>query len=189
MEFHFNGRNYTPLEFLGDYLELNPDDYYSFVSTLSFRYGERGELKEADNWWHDDSYFNISVDDYARTVREALKNGFTVCICGDVSEPGYDRYTQVGIVPDFDIPASYINASAREMRLVNKSTSDDHCMHIVGYYQQGDIFWYLLKDSSSGAFDGKHKGYRFIREDYVKLKMMNIMVHKDGARILDKLIK
>jgi hypothetical protein len=47
-----------------------------------------------------------------------------------------------------------------------------------------------LKDSGSGAYDGKFKGYRFISEDYVRLKMMNILVHKLGAKpILDKIIK
>jgi hypothetical protein len=38
--------------------------------------------------------------------------------------------------------------------------------------------------------DGAHRGYRFYSEDYIKLKMINIMVNVDAARkILDEIIK
>ena len=43
--------------------------------------------------------------------------------------------------------------------------------------------WYLIKDSGAGsrncAQDSKNFGYYFFHEDYVKLKMMDFMVHKD----------
>jgi len=46
------------------------------------------------------------------------------------------------------------------------------------------------KDSNGNAFDGDYKGYRFFSEDYIKLKMMNIMVNKNSAKnLLDKIIK
>ncbi|HPG73995.1 MAG TPA: hypothetical protein PLM49_06865, partial [Bacteroidales bacterium] len=59
-----------------------------------------------------------------------------------------------------------------------------------GYQIVDDIYWYLIKDSGSGGFDGPNKGYRFYHQDYVKLKMMNILIHKDaGRRVLDSIIK
>ncbi|MFC2101130.1 peptidase C1, partial [Bacteroidota bacterium] len=113
-----------------------------------------------------------------------------VCICGDVSEPGYDRLIEVGVVPSFDIPSEYINNYSRQYRLENKVTTDDHCLHITGYFKDGDDYWYIVKDSGSGGFDGPTKGYRYIHQDYVKLKMMNIMVHKQAAKkMLNKMIK
>jgi hypothetical protein len=61
---------------------------------------------------------------------------------------------------------------------------------LIGYLVVNGKYWFLLKDSGAGAFDGKFKGYRFVNEDYVKLKMMNVMVYKEGARpVLDKIIK
>jgi len=123
-------------------------------------------------------------------INDAISNDFTVCLCGDVSEPGYDSYTEVALVPDFDVPSGLINESSRQLRLENGSTTDDHCIHIVGYQKVGDDYWYLIKDSGSGGFDGSNKGYRFYHEDYVKLKMMNVMVYKNAARnVLDKIIK
>lgn len=189
-EVAYEGKTMTPLQFMTDVLQLKPDDYYSFMSTLSENMNEQGELKEPDNWWHNADYYNLPLADFSELLRLSLANGYTLSICGDVSEPGYDRYEEVGIVPTFDIPPDYIDAHAREFRISNKSTTDDHCIHIVGTTENNGERWYLIKDSSSSGFDGPNKGYRFIREDYVKLKILAVMTHKYAAReLLDKIIK
>ena len=189
-EFEFEGEKYTHQTFLKNQLKLKPDNYFSFMSTMEIAYNQKGELVEDDNWWHCDDYYNVSLNDFSNIIINSLKKGYTISICGDVSEPGYDRYAEVGIIPDFDIPLEYINENSRQFRLSNKTTTDDHCLHIVGYYEMDNKFWFLVKDSGSGGFDGEHKGYRFWSEDYIKLKMMNILVHKDGAsEILNKIIK
>jgi bleomycin hydrolase len=189
-EFEYDGVKYTPQSFLSDYCKLIPNDYFSFMSTMSQTYNQMGELVEADNWFHGKNYYNVSLDDFLLVIVNSIKAGYSLCICGDVSEPGFDRYTQCGIIPTFDIPSQYIDENARQMRFENSTTTDDHCMHLIGYTQVDGKYWFLLKDSSSGAFDGKYKGYRFVSEDYVKLKMMNLLVYKEGGRpVLDKIIK
>jgi bleomycin hydrolase len=183
-------KSISPRAYMTDYLQLAPQDYYSFMSTRSMAYNEKGELQEPDNWWHNDDYYNISLEDFSNLLPTALEQGYTVSICGDVSEPGYDRYKEVGIVPTFDIPAEYIDSHAREFRLYNGTTTDDHCIHVVGWQKFNGDLWYLIKDSSSSAFDGPNRGYRFIREDYVKLKIIALFMHKYAARpVLDKIIK
>ena len=180
----------TPLEYMEDILQINPDDYFCFMSTKSLTYNQKGELIEPDNWWHSKEYYNIHLEEFGELLFSALDKGYTLSICGDVSEPGYDRYTEVGIIPAFDIPADHINENSREYRIYNGSTTDDHCIHIVGYTKHDGSLWYLIKDSSSSGFDGPNKGYRFIRQDYVNLKILALMVHKYAAReILDKIIK
>jgi hypothetical protein len=60
----------------------------------------------------------------------------------------------------------------------------------MGWQKFNGDLWYLIKDSSSSAFDGPNRGYRFIREDYVKLKIIALFMHKYAARpVLDKIIK
>jgi hypothetical protein len=60
----------------------------------------------------------------------------------------------------------------------------------VGYKEENGIYWFLVKDSNAGAFDGKYPGYKYLREDYVKLKMMNILLSKDAVKeIMDKILK
>ena len=185
-----DGTEMSPLAYMSEVLKLQPDDYFSFMSTKSMAYNQKGELIEPDNWWHCDNYYNLTLEDFGDLLPLALDKGYTLSFCGDVSEPGYDRYAEIGIIPTFDIPEAYINADAREFRLVNGSTTDDHCMHIIGYTVKNGKRWYLLKDSSSSAFDGPHRGYRFIREDYVKLKVIALMTHKYAVpEILDRIIK
>lgn len=186
----YNGEFYSPLSFMSRVLGINPDDYFSFMSTMSQVYNQQGELVEPDNWWHCDDYYNVSIADFMMVIDDALDSAYTVCMCGDISEPAFDSWLEVGIIPGFDIPSSHINESAREMRLSNGTTTDDHCIHIVGMYDDGNDRWYMIKDSGAGGFNGPNKGYRFIHEDYVRLKMMNIMVYKEaGRRILDRIIK
>lgn len=189
-KFEHKGNEYTPKTFMTEVMQLNASDYFSFMSTKEIPFNQKGELVEDDNWWHCKDYYNLSLNDFNKLINYSVTNGYTVAICGDVSEPGYDQIAEVGIIPDFDIPAAYINDDARQLRLTNGTTTDDHCIHIVGYQKVGDLYWYLIKDSGSGAFDGRNKGYRFYHEDYIKLKMMNIMIHVVPARImLDKIIK
>lgn len=184
------GKEITPKEYLENILKLKMNDYYSFMSTMEFTFNEKHELVEADNWWHGDNYYNISLNDYFQLIVDAIEKGYSISICGDVSEPGHDSWSEVSIVPSFDIPSEYINDESRQFRLSNQTTTDDHCIHLVGYKKVEDEYWFLIKDSGSGGFDGEHKGYRFMRQDYVKLKMMNIMIHKGAARkVLDKIIK
>jgi bleomycin hydrolase len=188
-QFTYENQSFTPQSFY-EFIDVDVLDMFSFMSTMSAPYGQKAELVEPDNWWHCDDYYNVELDDYNQIIENAVKNGYSICICGDVSEPGYNSREEVAIVPDFDIPAEYINESSRELRLNNQSTTDDHCIHIVGYQDIGNEMWYLIKDSGSGGFDGKNKGYRFFHEDYIRLKMMNILLHKDAARsVLDGIIK
>lgn len=189
-KFNYEGNMYTPKTFMSDYLNLKPGDYFSFMSTMSVPYNEKHELVEPDNWWHCKDYYNISLDDYMELFHSSIEQGYTISLCGDVSEAGHNQYHEVGVIPTFDIPSEYINEDSRQFRLSNGTTTDDHCIHVVGYQKVGDVYWYLIKDSGSGAFDGRNKGYRFYHEDYIKLKMMNYMIHVDVARpILDNIIK
>lgn len=188
--FVYHGVTYAPVQFLKEFCKIIPTDYFSFMSDNSGSFNQLCELKEDDNWRKSHDYYNVKADDFLNLSKDAIINNFSFCICGDVSEPGISNEKQVMFVPAFDIPSENIDDNARQVRLSNGSTTDDHCIHIVGYQLKNGKFWFLAKDSGAGAFDGKYKGYRFISEDYVKLKMMNILIYKYAAKkILDSIIK
>ena len=42
--------------------------------------------------------------------------------------------------------------------------------------------WFLIKDSGSGSRNGANKGYYFYHENYIKLKMMDFVVHKNAVK-------
>ena len=178
------GKEYTPKEYLKNYIQLNPDDYVDILSYLQKPYYQQVEYEVPDNWWHSKDYYNVPLDVFMQALKSVIRNGYTVAIGGDVSEPGYDSWHKVAIVPSFDIPSEYIDESARQLRFTNKSTTDDHGIHLVGYLEKDGKDWYLIKDSGSGSRNTGDKGFYYYNEDYVKLKMMDFMVHKDAVKML-----
>ena len=176
---------FTPKEYLEKYLAINPDDYIDILSYMQKPFYKQVEYEVPDNWWHNKDYYNIPLDDYMAALKKAVRNGYTVSIGGDVSEAGYLSRSDVAIVPTFDIPSEYIDDNARQFRFSNKTTTDDHGIHLVGYLNKDGKDWYLIKDSAAGSRDDvKNFGYYFYNEDYVKLKMMDFMVNKNAVKDL-----
>ncbi len=177
---------YTPQSYLKDFLKINPDDYIEILSYKQEPYWKQVEYKVPDNWWHSEDYYNIPLDDFMKVVKNSIKKGYTMSIGGDVSEAGFLRTTNAAMIPSFDIPSEYINENARQFRFSNKTTTDDHGMHLVGYTEKDGVDWYLIKDSSSGSRNNDESapefGYYFFHEDYVKLKMMGFTIHKDAVK-------
>ena len=180
----YAGKEYTPQQFLAQVLRLQLDDYAEFMSTLSLPFYTRGEYKVPDNWWHDDSYYNVPLDEWYAAARHAVQQGYTVAIGGDVSEPGYVGSENLAVVPTFDIPQGYIDQDARELRFANHATEDDHGVHVVGYASVAGRDWFLIKDSARSSRWGKFEGYYFYRDDYVRLKMLTFLVHKEAVKEL-----
>jgi bleomycin hydrolase len=189
-EITVKGKKMTPLQYLNDVIKINPDDYVEILSYTQQPFYKKVEYEVPDNWWHSADYYNIPLDEYMEVLKSAIRKGFTVSIGGDVSEPGFDRVTQCAVVPDFDIPSSWINDDARQFRFSNRTTTDDHGVHLVGYMTKDGKDWYLIKDSGSGSRNNDPNasefGYYFFSEDYVKLKMMGFTVHKDAVMELLK---
>ena len=146
-EFQFEGKTYTAKSFLKNYMELNLDDYIDIMSLMEQPYWQKAEYKVPDNWWHSSDYYNVPLDVFMEVWNNAIENGYTMAIGGDVSEAGLNRNTNCAMIPDFDIPYGYINESARQFRFSNNTTTDDHGMHCVGYYKAKDgKIWYFVKD-------------------------------------------
>ncbi len=176
----FEGKNYTPVEFYRDILKINPDDYVPCMSTLSVPFNSRGVFDVWDNWRRDSTYYNLPLNEWYKVIRDAVKGGYTVAIGGDVTEPGYIGEEDIAIVPEFDIPQNLINQDSRELRMYNETTTDDHGVHLVGYSSIDGHDWFLAKDSSRRLAQGKFEGYVFYRDDYIRLKMLTFLVHRDA---------
>jgi bleomycin hydrolase len=187
MSFSYQGRTYTPLEFSRTVLHLPLADYVSIVSFKSYPFWTQGSYPVPDNWWESKEYYNVPLDDFYQGIKSAIQHGYSVAIAGDISEPGKYDPANIAIVPSFDIPAPYINQDSREFRFFNQSTTDDHGMHLIGYASMQGQDWFLIKDSWRTAWRGIWPGYHFFRSDYLKLKILAYMVHKDAvADLLQK---
>ena len=188
-EFYYESVKYSPKEFLDNYLQLKLDDYVDILSYMQQPYYQQVEYEVEDNWWHSKDYYNVPLNVFIEALKNNIRNGYTMAIGGDVSEAGYDSWHKVAVVPTFDIPSNYIDESARQFRFSNKTTTDDHGIHLVGYMEKDGKDWYLIKDSGSGSRNTGDKGFYYYQEDYIKLKMMDFMVHKDAVENILKKFK
>lgn len=187
---NFDGNEYTPQEYFDKVVNLKLDDYIDVVSYMQEPFYKKVEYKVTDNWWHSKDYYNVPVDVFMNLIKQAIRNGYTLAIGGDVSEAGYDSHSKCAIIPTFDIPSDYIDDYARQFRFSNQTTGDDHGIHLVGYMTKNGKDWFLIKDSGAGSKNVEPKGYYFYNEDYVKLKIMDFMIHKDAVgNLLDKFEK
>jgi len=188
-EITIDGKSIAPVEYMKDVLKFNPADYVGIVSFLYDTFYTKIEYKVPDNWWHSKEYHNVPLDEWYTAIKNAIKNGYTIAIGGDISEPGKDSQEAISIIPTYDIKEENINQSSKEYRFYNRTSTDDHGIHIVAYKEFNGEDWYLIKDSG-GAFRGPFKGYAFYRGDFIKLKMLTAFMHKDAVKdLLEKFTK
>jgi bleomycin hydrolase len=183
-KFSLNGKEMTPREYLEKIVRLDLDDYVELVSLADRPYYQWTEYDVSDNWWHSKAYFNVPLKEFMSAIKDAIRMGQTMAIGGDVSEPGIYGHAGIAVIPSFDIPPQFIDESSRIFRFKNGTTSDDHGIHLVGYTEKDGKDWYLIKDSGSGSRNNPHPGYYFFHEDFVKLKMLGVMLPKSALRDL-----
>lgn len=183
-QFTYLGKNYTPASFLKDELKFKPSEFVNIYSLKEQEFWSNTEYKAPDNWWHSNDYYNVPMDDWYKAMKKAVQDGYSFTIGGDVSEAGIDGNSDVAIIPTFDIPSEYINDDAKQFRVANGTTTDDHGVHVVGYKRIDNKDWFLIKDSGSGGFNGKAKGYYYFNEDFIKLKMLYFTIHESAVKHL-----
>jgi len=178
--FEYKGHSYTPKSFQEKFLALPWQDYLLVTSFKYAPFHSYTELRVPDNWQKNKRYYNVPLNVFYEGLKSAVQAGYSVAIDSDISEPGRVGTRDISIIPTYDIPYSHITQEAREYRFEQKATKDDHLMHVVGVAESGGHDWFLVKDSWRDAWKGQHKGYFFFRDDYVKLKVLACLVHKDA---------
>lgn len=204
-EFEFKGKKYTPKSY-AKAIGLDMDQYVSLTSFTNHEMNARCQLAIPDNWAWGDSY-NVNLDDLFTATEYALKNGFTIAWGADVSEKGFSFKNGLAIVPEdpstievkgkdnknfsdagadkssnaFLTPGKevVVTPEMRQAGYDNKTTTDDHGMHIVGLFKDQNGTKYFLVKNSWGT-SNYPEGYLYVSEAYFKLKTINIYVHKEG---------
>ena len=98
-QFTYEGKQYTPQSFAKS-LGINKNDYVSITSFTHHPFYEQFVI-EAPYKWRPRPSWNVTLDEMMATIDEALKQGYTVCWGGDVSEDGFTR-TGLGIAADIE---------------------------------------------------------------------------------------
>ena len=176
---------FTPLEFR-DKLNIHPDEFVELTSYSHHPFYKPFVLEVPDNWSHD-LYYNLPIDELVEVMVYALENDFTVCWDGDTSEKTFSHKNGLADLPEKQ--KGKVTQNLRQETFYDRTTTDDHLMHVVGLSEDenGQLGFYTK--NSWGADSNDFGGYLILTEDYVRLKTVAIMVHKDAIpeRIKQKL--
>ena len=114
----------------GLYSDVGVGEYVSLTTTKSSPYGDMVMLDVPDNWDHN-SFLNVEPDSLLKMTEQAVRHHYGICWEGDVSELGFDWKKGYAVTSWW-----------------NGSTTDDHCMAIVGiaHDEKGEKY-FIMKNS------------------------------------------
>jgi bleomycin hydrolase len=172
----FENNKFTPHELLKE-IEINPDDYIEISSFTHHPFYQPFVLEVPDNWAHG-LYYNLPMEEMLEVVKYSLDNGYTVCWDGDTSEKTFQHRSGKADVPEK--LAGKITQEMRQETFYNRTTTDDHLMHIVGLSKDAEGKTCFYTKNSWGADSNSYGGYLHLTEDYVRLKTIAIVVNKEA---------
>ena len=173
-----DGRQMTPVEYASEYLGLDPSDYLEITSYTDIPMYGRGELDVPDNWWDFDGYYNVPLDEFRRLTNAALDAGYPVVFDMDWGDPGASwNEAGLAVLPPGAAPGGPDQA-LRQADLESGRTTDDHLVLAVDRRQVDGHDWYLIKNSH--GTDSGRRGYVWVRGDYMALRVLAVMVHRDA---------
>ena len=208
--FTVNGASYTP-ESYRNFYKLNMNDYVGFTSFTHHPFYTQFAIEVEDNWRWTPSW-NVPLDEFMAIIDYAVNNGYTVAWGGDVSETGFTR-DGLAILIDTEAKATSgsdqerwvgkaedkpaakqavkeieVNQENRQQWFDEKTSTDDHGMHLYGIAKdQNGTKYYLIKNS--WGVTGAYNGIWYMSENFCKGKTLNIVVNKKAipANIRKKL--
>jgi len=174
--FLYNNKYYSPKSFAKEYVGINPNDYYEITSYTHSSFYEMFVLEIPANW-NKNKYLNIPIKDFEYLIDYALENGFSLAWDGDATEPYFDFEKGILKLADKE-ERLQISQELRQKTFEDKSTTDDHNMHIIGKaINKENQLYYILKNSEgSNAMNG----YIYMSKNALLLKTISLLVHKAG---------
>ena len=176
-QFVYQAKVYTPQSFRDQVLKINPDDYVEITSFTHHPFYQKIRLEIPDNWTHNSHYLNLPLADMVRTMSSALQHGYTLSWGGDTSEKGYKVKEGYAVLED---ESKTPTQEERQQAFDNWRSTDDHSMHMVGLSQDEQGNPYFLIKNSYGKNSGPFEGHLHMSKNYVMMKTIYFMVHKDA---------
>jgi len=216
--FTYKGVGYTPKSFTAS-LGIKTDDYVEITSLTLFPFYTQGVVPIPDNWRKMNYYnvpldeliaiMNYSLNN-GYTVAwdgDVSEKGFShskgVAIIPEVENTEQyssadksrlgkmtkEERTAEAYKFSMPFPEVKVTQESREVGFDNKSTTDDHLMHLTGIVKDQNGTIYYVTKNSWGTERNASGGYLNMSENYVRAKTIAIMVHKNAipAEIKTKL--
>ena len=166
----------TPAEYR-DKFEINPDDYVELTSYSHHPFYKQCVIEVPDNWAHS-LYFNLPIDELMEVMYYSIDNGYTIAWDGDTSEKTFQH--KKGKADVIKKQIGKVDQELRQKTYFDRTTTADHLMHLVGLSKDSEGRNCFYTKNSWGAESNDYGGYLHMTEDYVRLKTVGILVHKDA---------
>jgi bleomycin hydrolase len=212
LNFTYKGVGYTPKSFSSS-LGINTEDYVEITSFTLFPFYTQGVVPIPDNWRKLNYYnvpldeliaiMNYSLNN-GYTVSwdgDVSEKGFShskgVAIIPEVENveqyssadkarlgkmTGEER-TAEALKFSKPFPEVIVTQELREAGFDNKTTTDDHLMHLTGIVKDQNGTMYYITKNSWGTERNPFGGYLNMSESYVRAKTIAIMVHKNAIPV------
>ncbi|MFI3282135.1 MAG: C1 family peptidase [Rikenellaceae bacterium] len=177
--FEWKGQTYTPKSY-AESLGLDMNNYVSITSFMHHPYNEMIRLELPDNWLWEEAY-NIPIDELMKIMDSILESGRTFGLAVDITESGFSTTQGVATITMTEEHKNkrwdYIQRR-RQAEFNNYSTTDDHCIHIIGrgVDQNGEVYY---KGKNSWGVMEPYGGYFYFSKPYMELKTILIMVDRN----------
>lgn len=174
--FVYENKLYSPQSFAKEYIGINPDEYIEITSYSDSSFYEMFELNIPANW-KKNKYLNLPISDFEHVIDYALHNGFSLAWDGDATEPEFNF--DIGIAKlSQEEELKTISQELRQSTFDNKSTTDDHNMHIIGKaIDKKNKEYFVLKNSEG---NNNLNGYIFMTRNALLLKTISLLIHIDA---------
>ena len=167
------GAEYTPGEFARSV--CSPGEYVGLTSFTHHPFYTRFALEVPDNTEHNE-FYNVPIDTLMATIERAVRTGHGVCWESDTSEPGFSFHRGTATLP----VSSDTSQEARQLASERFSTTDDHCMSIVGLARDAHGRRFYIMKNSWGT-NNPYGGLMYVSEDYMRMKTVAVyMVRMNG---------
>jgi len=216
--FTYKGVGYTPKSFSAS-LGINPEDYIEITSFTLFPFYTQGLVPIPDNWRKMNYYnvpLNELIEIMDSSLNKGYtvawdgdvsEKGFShskgVAMIPEVENTdlysGADKARLGKMNKEERIAEAYkfnrpfpevkVSQESRQAGYDNKTTTDDHLMHLTGIVKDQNGTKYYITKNSWGTDRNPFGGYLNMSENYVCAKTIAIMVHKNAipAEIKTKL--
>jgi hypothetical protein len=207
--FTYKGVGYTPKSFSSS-LGINPDDYIEITSFTFFPFYTQGVVPIPDNWRKmkyynvpldelisivDSSLYNGYTVAWDGDVSEkGFSHSKGVAIIPETENT--DQYStadkaRLGKMTNEEraseaykfskpFPEVKVTQEIREAGYDNKTTTDDHLMHLTGMVKDQNGTKYYITKNSWGTDRNPFGGYLNMSESFVRAKTIFVMVHKNA---------
>ena len=170
------GAEYSPQEFARSV--CREDEYVALTSFTHHPFGERFALEVPDNHGRY-QFLNLPIDTLMTHIEKALRHGHPVCWEGDTSEMLFSFAKGIARLVN---EKEYVTQDKRQYEFERFTTTDDHCMEIVGIAHSPKGKKYFICKNSWGS-ENPYGGLMYMSENYLRAKTIGIWMTQEAFHL------